>query len=152
MWLHLLTMQRSLSLRPCSQLAQHRDAASQPVPWTKRINKQTTQKLISRAKTLAHASAPIAAGSEDVRPNVGLTSRLMTVPQIQQPQELFNSAMKPVRKLKPRTDLRTDQEVASNLVCSPVTTYIFYNRQTSTQFVPMSSETDKGCKDYGYTH
>lgn len=113
-------LQRSVSWRHhCSmlELAQHRHAAAKPVPWTKRVNKVATQKLISRAKTLAHASsAPPVAGREAGAPS--LTSRVMTVPQIQQPQELFNSAMKPVRKLKPRADLRFDLEVASNLVCT----------------------------------
>lgn len=130
------------------ELAQQRHAAAKPVPWIKRVNKLATQKLISRAKTLALASAPPAAGPDAVAPS--LTSRLMTVPQIQQPQELFNSAMKPVRKLKPRTDLRYDQEVASNLVCaSPAHGYGLQQFLRSAR--PRTSiDFDVGSTDHGY--
>lgn len=113
-----LGLQRSLAWRrKCSQLdvELRRHVGTESAAWVNRINKVVTQKLISRAKTLAHASAPADTRSDSAVP--ALTSRLMAVPQIQQPQEMFNSAMKPVRKLKPRADLRYDQEIASNLVC-----------------------------------
>lgn len=160
MWL-FVRLQRSVSWRrQCSmlELAQHRHAAAKPVPWIKRANKVATQKLISRAKTLAHASsAPPVAGREAGAPS--LTGRLMTVPQIQQPQELFNSAMKPVRKLKPRADLRYDQEVASNLVCTmdPSTSHTHVrpvsrarNRRSPKPFhMPQCTS---GSKDHGHAH
>eukprot|EP00892_Ulva_mutabilis_P010762 jgi/Ulvmu1/8058/UM004_0295.1 len=126
MRVHLgLGLQHSLAFRPkCLLLDQgpRRLVGTESGTWVKRVNKVVTQKLVSRAKTLAHASAPPKTRSDGVMPS--LTSRLMAVPQIQQPQELFNSAMKPVRKLKPRTDLRYDQEVASNLAARTMDTLI----------------------------
>jgi hypothetical protein len=87
---------------------QHTAAA----PWIARINKSKCQ--VAKAVQIACSIAD----SDVARKNPGgqrITGRIKAVPDIQPPKEMFNSAMKDVRKIKRKNNLQTERERAANL-------------------------------------
>lgn len=84
--------------------------------WVNRVNKEhPVEKAISKARALAHKQEAREAADGRLAPL--LAQRITSVPQVQPPQELFNSSMKAVRRVKARNDLKSENEVANNLVC-----------------------------------
>jgi hypothetical protein len=80
-----------------------------------RINKsQPLEKALSKARALAERHKALEAA--DVSAPM-IAQRITSVPQVQPPQELFNSSVKAARRVRPRSDLKSDNEVANNLVC-----------------------------------
>ena len=92
-------------------------APSQGGRWVNRVNKHfPVEKAITKARALAHREE--AARSAGGRHAPLIAQRITAVPQVQPPQELFNSCMKVVRRVTPRSDIRNANDAASNLVSS----------------------------------
>lgn len=104
-------------------------ATSQVGRWVNRVNRtHPVEKAISKARALAQKDETALA--HDGRHAPLIAQRITSVPQVQPPQELFNSSMKAVRRVKPRSDLKNENEVAKNLVCCHRTRACCYLPQT----------------------
>ena len=74
------------------------------------------EKALTKARALAH--------KEEAKQTAGrrhaplIAQRITAVPQVQPPQELFNSCMKAVRRVRTRADIKNENDAASNLVSS----------------------------------
>lgn len=104
--------------------------APQAHRWVNRLKKENAvQKAVSKARAIAQKEEVAQAAGGRHAPVIA--QRITKVPQVQPPQELFNSSMKAVRRVRPRTDLRSEHEAAKNLVCrlslaSPLQQYKVY--------------------------
>lgn len=88
--------------------------------WVKRLSKSEHKvtKAVAAAKSIAHshAAASQTEETEEIRRRQLITGRIRSLPMIQQPDEMFNSAMKDVRKLRPLDTIQKKSDRSANLV------------------------------------
>jgi hypothetical protein len=106
---------KSTCSRALHGICVHGRPACATAQWINRVNKYTVNKALAKARALAVSEKVTGHAAHQNTAHIG--KRITVVPQVQPPQELFNSAMKKVRQTKPRADMRSEKDAARNLVC-----------------------------------
>lgn len=89
--------------------------------WVGRLKSASKlEKAIIKARAIAEANAAIQKPTFRGSCLRGATRNLRDVPQLQPPQEMFNAAMKEVRRLRPRQDIPKESSRAANLVWTTI--------------------------------
>ena len=117
--------QLELAVRHCAARAAQHVQAAQPRAsheWVSRLNESPSRvaRAVQRARAIADAFAPQQGTGDGLsgksQKRQWATGTLKAVPALQQPEEMFNSAMKALGKIQPRTDLQPGKARAANAV------------------------------------